>query len=195
MCIRDRARFAAKEYITENFGEKYLGNNFFSNKKKDIQDAHEAIRPSRVSMDPDMIKESLTKDQYNLYKLIWTRFLASQMAEAVFDSVQAAIENNGYGLKANGSRLIFDGYQKIYSSNIEEDKDKLLPELEEGEILVPESIDCEQKFTEPPSRFTEASLVKDLEEKNIGRPSTCLLYTSIQPYGNRYKLYTWNSNS
>jgi len=170
--ISEEAIFAAKEYITENFGEKYLGNNFFSNKKKDIQDAHEAIRPSRVSMDPDMIKESLTKDQYNLYKLIWTRFLASQMAEAVFDSVQAAIENNGYGLKANGSRLIFDGYQKIYSSNIEEDKDKLLPELEEGEILEPESIDCEQKFTEPPSRFTEASLVKDLEEKNIGRPST-----------------------
>lgn len=170
--ISEEARFAAKEYIAENFGEKYLGNNFFSNKKKDIQDAHEAIRPSRVSMDPDMIKESLTKDQYNLYKLIWTRFLASQMAEAVFDSVQAAIENNGYGLKANGSRLIFDGYQKIYSSNIEEDKDKLLPELEEGEILAPESIDCEQKFTEPPSRFTEASLVKDLEEKNIGRPST-----------------------
>ena len=170
--ISEEARFAAREYIIENFGEKYKGNNFFSNKKKDIQDAHEAIRPSRIAMDPDMIKDSLTKEQYNLYRLIWSRFLASQMAEAVFDSMQVSIKNGSYGFKASGSKLIFDGYQKVYASNLEEDKDNLLPELAEGETLKEKSVDCQQKFTEPPSRFTEASLVKDLEEKNIGRPST-----------------------
>ena len=170
--ISEEARFAAREYIIENFGEKYKGNNFFSNKKKDIQDAHEAIRPSRIAMDPDMIKDSLTKEQYNLYRLIWSRFLASQMAEAVFDSMQVSIKNGSYGFKASGSKLIFDGYPKVYASNLEEDKDNLLPELAEGETLKEKSVDCQQKFTEPPSRFTEASLVKDLEEKNIGRPST-----------------------
>ena len=170
--ISEEARFAAREYIIENFGEKYKGNNFFSNKKKDTQDAHEAIRPSRIAMDPDMIKDSLTKEQYNLYRLIWSRFLASQMAEAVFDSMQVSIKNGSYGFKASGSKLIFDGYQKVYASNLEEDKDNLLPELAEGETLKEKSVDCQQKFTEPPSRFTEASLVKDLEEKNIGRPST-----------------------
>lgn len=170
--ISDEAKAAAKEYIIEQFGPEYHGNTVFSNKKKDIQDAHEAIRPSDVTLDPAIIKESLTKDQYGLYKLIWTRFVASQMSEAVFDSVQATIENNGYGLKASGSRLIFEGYQKIYATNLEEDRDTELPMLEEGEILAAKNIQCEQKFTEPPSRFTEASLVKDLEEKNIGRPST-----------------------
>lgn len=170
--ISDEARASAKTYITEVFGSKYTSNNVFSNKKKDIQDAHEAIRPSNISLDPEAIKESLTKEQYGLYKLIWTRFLASQMTEAVFDAVQVSIENGKYGLRANGSRLLFDGYQKVYATNLEEDKDNLLPELSEGESLKEKSVDCQQKFTEPPSRFTEASLVKDLEEKNIGRPST-----------------------
>ena len=131
--ISDEAKVAAKAYITENFGTQYIGNNVFSNKKKDIQDAHEAIRPSNISLDPEQIKESLTKEQYLLYKLIWTRFLASQMAPAIFDSMQVTIQNGDYALKANGSRVIFDGYQKVYASNIEEDKDKILPELEEGE--------------------------------------------------------------
>ena len=94
------------------------------------------------------------------------------MSAAVFDSMQVSIENGRYGLKASGSKLIFDGYQKVYSPNLDEDKDKLLPELSEGEELQAKEVTCEQKFTEPPSRFTEASLVKDLEEKNIGRPST-----------------------
>ena len=170
--ISEEARVSAAEYILEKFGEKYKGNNIFQNKKKDIQDAHEAIRPSRVAMDPDMIKDSLTKDQYNLYKLIWSRFLASQMSDAVFDSMQVSIKNGRYGFKASGSKLIFEGYQKVYAGGFEEDKDKLLPELLEGEVLKEEAINCQQKFTEPPSRFTEASLVKDLEEKNIGRPST-----------------------
>lgn len=170
--ISAEAKAAAKQYIEDNFGSNYTANNVYSNKKKDIQDAHEAIRPSRVTLDPESIKASLTADQYKLYRLIWTRFLASQMAAAVFDGMQVSIANGDYGLKASGSKLIFDGYQRIYSPNLDEDKDKLLPELSEGEILTAEAVDCEQKFTEPPARFTEASLVKELEEKNIGRPST-----------------------
>ena len=170
--ISDEAKAAARSYIQENFGQNYIGNNVFSNKKKDIQDAHEAIRPSNISMDPESIKDSLTKDQYNLYRLIWTRFLASQMADAVFDSMQVGIRNGDYLLKASGSKLLFDGFQKVYNPNMDEDKDSFLPPLEEGEKLKAQKITSEQKFTEPPSRFTEASLVKDLEEKNIGRPST-----------------------
>ncbi len=170
--ISQEAKAAAHQYIEANFGKEYTANNIYTNKKKDIQDAHEAIRPSRIELDPEAIKDSLTKEQYSLYKLIWSRFLASQMAAAVFDSMQVSIENGRYGLKASGSKLIFDGYQKVYSSNLDEDKDKLLPELCEGEELEAKEVTSEQKFTEPPSRFTEASLVKDLEEKNIGRPST-----------------------
>ncbi|MCI8610089.1 MAG: type I DNA topoisomerase [Firmicutes bacterium] len=170
--ISIEAREAAKGYIHQNFGQNYIGNNVFSNKKKDIQDAHEAIRPSNINLDPEVIKESLTKDQYKLYKLIWTRFLASQMAPAVFDSMQVSIVNGAYGLKANGSKLLFDGFQRIYNPEMDEDQDRLLPQLEEGEVLHVVELTSEQKFTEPPSRFTEASLVKDLEEKNIGRPST-----------------------
>ncbi len=170
--ISEEAKDMARAYIEENFGKQYTAQNIYTNKKKDIQDAHEAIRPSRLQLDPESIKESLSKDQYNLYKLIWTRFLASQMAPAIFDSMQVSIENGEYGLKASGSKLIFDGYQKVYSPNLDEDKDKLLPELDEGETLKAEEILPEQKFTEPPARFTEASLVKELEEKNIGRPST-----------------------
>ena len=170
--ISQEARAAARSYIEKNFGKQYAADNIYTNKKKDIQDAHEAIRPSRIDIDPEAIKDSLTKDQYSLYKLIWSRFLSSQMAAAVFDGMQVTIENGPYNLKASGSKLIFDGYQKVYSPNFDEDKDKLLPELTEGEELKAEDITSEQKFTEPPSRFTEASLVKDLEEKNIGRPST-----------------------
>ncbi len=170
--VSEEAKRMAHSYIENVFGKEYVANNIFSNKKKDIQDAHEAIRPSNISLDPNFIKNSLSKEQYSLYKLIWNRFLASQMAAAKFDSVQVVIENGEYILKASGSKLIFEGYQKIYSPNLEEDKDNLLPELKEGEELEAKRVLSEQKFTEPPSRFTEASLVKELEEKNIGRPST-----------------------
>ncbi len=170
--ISAEAKAAAKSYIEDVFGKAYYANNIFSNKKKDIQDAHEAIRPSRINLDPETIKASLTKDQYSLYRLVWSRFLASQMAAARFDSMQVTIENGDYGLKANGSKLIFDGYLKIYATNLDEDKDTVLPELKEGEELKAKDTTSEQKFTEPPARFTEASLVKELEEKNIGRPST-----------------------
>ncbi len=170
--ISAEAKAMAKQYIEDNFGSRYAANNIYTNKKKDIQDAHEAIRPSRITLDPESIKDSLTKEQYSLYKLIWTRFLASQMAAAVFDGMQVNITNGDYCLKASGSKLVFDGYQKIYAPNLEEDKDKLLPEIKEGEELKAEKAEGEQKFTEPPARFTEASLVKELEERNIGRPST-----------------------
>ncbi len=170
--ISAEAKAAAKKYIADNLGENYTANNIYSNKKKDIQDAHEAIRPSNVNLNPEAIKDSLSSDQYKLYRLIWTRFLASQMAAAVFDSMQVTVNNGDYGLKASGSKLIFDGYQRIYSPGLEEDKDKLLPDMTEGEELKAIDVSSEQKFTEPPSRFTEASLVKELEDKNIGRPST-----------------------
>ena len=170
--ISDEARAAAKEYIVDRMGPDYYGGNIYSNKKKDVQDAHEAIRPSYVDLEPEMIKDSVTKDQYNLYKLIWNRFVASQMSNAQFKAVNAVIVNGDYDFKATGSKLMFDGFLKIYNSAKEKEEDKLLPDLREGEKLDPVSVGGEQSFTQPPARFTEASLVKDLEEKNIGRPST-----------------------
>lgn len=170
--ISDEAKAAAKEYIVQNMGQEYYQNNVYSNKKKDVQDAHEAIRPSYIDMEPDSIKDSLTKDQYNLYKLIWSRFMASQMAPAKFKGVSSTIENSGYIFKATGSKLVFEGYLKVYSPARDDDGDKLLPHLEEGETLELVQLLSEQNFTQPPARFTEASLVKDLEEKDIGRPST-----------------------
>ncbi len=170
--ISDEAKAAAKEYITENFGSEFHSNNFYSNKKKDVQDAHEAIRPSTVELEPDSIKASLTKEQYNLYKLIWSRFLASQMAPAKFKNVSANIVNGDYGFRATGSKIEFEGYLKVYSNSKDEDTNKLLPALEQGEVLALQKLDAEQNFTQPPSRYSEATLVKDLEEKDIGRPST-----------------------
>ncbi len=170
--ISDDARAAAKEYITETFGGEFYRSNVYSNKKKDVQDAHEAIRPSAVDMEPDSIKASLTKEQYNLYKLIWSRFIASQMAPAKFMNVAAVIENGDYGFRATGSKIEFEGYLKVYSNSKDEDTNKLLPALEQGEVLDLQKIDAEQNFTQPPARFSEATLVKDLEEKDIGRPST-----------------------
>lgn len=170
--ISGEAEAAVKEFITENYSADYLGNHVYSNKKKDVQDAHEAIRPSIVSLTPADVKDSLTKDQYNLYRLIWSRFVASRMKAAVYDGISAEIENNKYMFKANGSKLKFDGYLKIYNNTNEEDEEKMLPELEAGEVLSLIDLTSDQNFTQPPSRFSEAGLVKDLEEKNIGRPST-----------------------
>nr|WP_315022838.1 type I DNA topoisomerase [uncultured Aminipila sp.] len=170
--ISEEAKAAAKVFIEEKYGDKYYAINSFSNKKKDVQDAHEAIRPSYIDLVPDEIKESLTKDQYNLYKLIWSRFMASQMAAAVYDSMAVEIENGEYTLKANGSKLKFDGYLRVYQDSGEENHEKMLPELQVGNKLNLQDLQCDQNFTQPPSRYTEASLVKDLEEKNIGRPST-----------------------
>lgn len=170
--ISEEAKAAAATYITERFGKEYLGNNFYSNKKKDVQDAHEAIRPSYMELSPDEIKESLTKDQYSLYKLIWTRFMASRMSAAIFDAVSAEINNGDYGFRASGAKLKFDGYLKIYKDTAIDDGEKQLPPLTEGQELKLLDIQSTQNFTQPPSRYTEAALIKDLEEKNIGRPST-----------------------
>ncbi len=170
--ISDEARGMAKDFIIDNYGQNFWGNNFYSNKKKDVQDAHEAIRPTYPDLVPDSIKDSLTRDQYSLYKLIWSRFMASQMAPAVFDSMTVDIKNGDYSFRANGSKLKFEGFLKVYTDMNEEDKDRELPELAENERLNAIDVNAEQNFTQPPSRFTEASLVKDLEDKNIGRPST-----------------------
>lgn len=170
--LSDEARAAAKELILEKYGSEYYSNNFYSNKKKEIQDAHEAIRPAHVDLDPEDIKDSLSKDQYKLYKLIYTRFLASQMSNARYDSMTVNIDNGDYTMKSTGSSLVFDGFRKVYAASKGEDDENLLPELEEGEVLAAVSVDSEQNFTQPPARYTEASLIKELEENNIGRPST-----------------------
>ena len=169
--ISDEAKKAAAEFVTENYGKEYLGHNVFSNKKKDIQDAHEAIRPSIIDLTPEEAEGSLTKDQFKLYNLIWKRFMASQMTPAMFNSMQVDIKNGDYGLKASGSKRVFDGYQRVYTS-VEDSKDTVLPALSEGEVLKATKINGEQSFTQPPARYTEASLVRELEDKNIGRPST-----------------------
>lgn len=170
--ISDEARAAAKEFIEEKYGTEYYAGTVYQNKKKDAQDAHEAIRPSYVDLTPDSIKESLTKDQYNLYKLIWSRFVASQMSSSVYDSMAVEIANGEYTLKANGSKLKFDGYLAAYHDAGEYTDEKMLPDMEEGQELKLVELKSEQNFTQPPARYSEASLVKELEDKNIGRPST-----------------------
>ncbi len=163
------------EFIRENYGEEYVGNNVFVNKNKAMQDAHEAIRPSDVNLSPELIRDSLTADQYNLYDLIWKRFVASRMAAAEFDTMQVVIENGRYEFKANGARMTFDGWRKVYKTSQNNDEVNV-PKLTKGEVLDPEKLIKEQKFTQPPARYTEAGLVKEMEDKNIGRPST---YASI----------------
>ena len=169
--VSDQAKAAAKSFIVNNYGAKYSGNNYFANKNKAMQDAHEAIRPSDVNLKPADIKDSLTSDQFKLYQLIWNRFVASQMSEAVFDTLAVVVENGKYEFKANGSKLVFDGWKKIYNSDSKE-KEVKIPDLKEGEELKLDKLVKTQKFTQPPARYTEASLVKEMEDKNIGRPST-----------------------
>ena len=169
--VSDAAKQAAKDLIVSKFGAEYSANNVFSNKKKDIQDAHEAIRPAIIELEPELIKDSLTADQFKLYKLIWNRFMASQMSQSKSNSMQVNIANGIYGFKANGSELLFDGFRRLYNTADDEGA-KLLPSLENDEKLKAESLKGEQSFTQPPARYTEASLVKELEDKDIGRPST-----------------------
>ena len=172
--ISEEARAAAKEQITWQFGEDYYENRYFKT-KSDAQDAHEAIRPTYINLEPEEIKASLTSDQYKLYRLIYHRFLASQMAAAVFDTVSASIKADGYDFKANGQTLKFKGFMALYIEGTDdENKEELtkLPELEKGQEVKKVKLEGKQSFTEPPPRYTEASLVKALEEKGIGRPST-----------------------
>lgn len=177
--ISDDAKKEASEYITNRFGSEYVSTEQKTQKSgKKVQDAHEAIRPSSILREPDSIKESLEKDQYKLYKLIWERFAASQMQAAIYDTVTVDITAADYLFKATGSNLKFNGFLSIYKGSKEdkEDKDEFedvsLPELTEQQVLKLKKLEPKQHFTEPPLRYTEATLVKALEEKGIGRPST-----------------------
>ena len=172
--ISEEARAAAKEYILGVYGEKYYENRYYKT-NKEAQDAHEGIRPTYADLEPEKIKESLTKDQYKLYKLIYNRFMASQMAAAVYDTMAVTIDANSYIFKANGQNLKFKGFMTLYvegTDGKEEEEEGMLPELELKQEVIEKSIEPKQSFTEPPARYTEASLVKALEEKGIGRPST-----------------------
>ena len=173
--ISDEAKAAAAEYIGTVYGKDYLPPEPRTYKSKNnAQDAHEAIRPSTPELTPERVKSSLTSDQYKLYKLIWERFIASQMANALLDTVSADIEANGCTFRASGYSVKFDGFMVLYveSSDSEEGSKKMLPELKVGDKVKLKSISGNQHFTQPPPRFTEASLIKALEENGIGRPST-----------------------
>ena len=172
--ISDEAKEKALDFITNTYGKDYIPNSPRVYKgKKNIQDAHEAIRPSYIEITPEIAKGSLTSEQYKLYTLIWKRFMASQMASCELNTNSIEIKNGDYKLKASGSTIEFDGFMKLYDYSTEEDEDSVtLPKLEEGEVLTPDSIIGSQHFTQPPARYTEASFVKLLEEKGIGRPST-----------------------
>jgi len=172
--ISEEARASAKIHILEVHGEEYYENRYYRT-NKEAQDAHEAIRPTYPDLEPDQIKDSLTKEQYKLYKLIYNRFMASQMSSAIYDTMAVTIDANGYTFKANGQNLKFKGFMTLYvegTDEKEEEEEGMLPELELKQELVKQNIEPKQSFTEPPSRYTEASLVKTLEEKGIGRPST-----------------------
>ena len=172
--ISEEARSVAKTQITKLYGENYYENRYYKT-KKDAQDAHEAIRPTYIDIEPDSIKDSLTNDQYKLYKLVYNRFLASQMAPAVYDTMNVNIKANAYDFKANGQVLKFKGFMTLYvegTDKEETEQEGMLPELEENQEVKLKKLNPKQSFTEPPPRYTEASLVKALEEKGIGRPST-----------------------
>ncbi|WP_174733914.1 type I DNA topoisomerase [Mesobacillus harenae] len=166
----------ASEYITSTFGKEYLPTEARKEKKQsNSQDAHEAIRPTSTLKEPSSIKEFLSRDQLRLYKLIWERFVASQMAPAVMDTMSVDIVNSGVTFRATGSKVKFPGFMKVYVEGTDdqvEEKDKLLPDLKEGDEVLKKDIDPKQHFTQPPPRYTEARLVRTLEEKGIGRPST-----------------------
>lgn len=168
--ISASAREMACRYIESTYGKNYLGSGQKGNKQQGAQDAHEAIRPSDVTLTPESIKESLSKDQYRLYALIWSRFMASQMANAVFDTIRADISQHSVNFRAKGSRIKFEGFLKVYPTK--SDKDNYLPALAQGDAVKLAKLDPSQHFTQPPARYTEAALVKVLEELGIGRPST-----------------------
>lgn len=171
--ISPDAQKEALNYINETYGKEYAPAKPRAYRgKKNIQDAHEAIRPANVSLDPESIRDSLRPEQYKLYKLIWQRFLASQMESAVFDTITAIFENGKYTLRATGSKMKFDGFMKLYEYKDDKEENTAIPDLTEGESLKNGGVRADQHFTQPPARFTEASFVKTLEELGIGRPST-----------------------
>ena len=173
--ISDEAKAAAADYIEQTYGKAYIPQTPRVYKSKNnAQDAHEAIRPSLPELSPDKVKASLTSDQYKLYKLIWVRFIASQMASALLDTVAAQIDAAGYTFKASGFTVKFDGFTVLYTESRDEEKEEggVLPPLAEKDYLDPQDVKGSQHFTQPPPRYTEASLIKELEENGIGRPST-----------------------
>lgn len=184
--ISEDAQVAAKEIIVENYGEKYYPekpNDYVKAGKKNVQDAHEAIRPSYPSRTPQSLKSYLTSEQYRLYKLIWDRFMSSQMQNASIANTSIDIKAGDYTFKAGTSSIIFDGFLKLYSEDDDEAK-KSIPEMKKGDILKCKKINPKQHFTQPPPRYSEASLVKALEEHGIGRPSTYApIITKIQTKG------------
>ena len=171
--IADDARAEAIEYLTETYGKEYVNPRQFKSKKS-AQDAHEAIRPTSINIKPIDIKDKLTNDQYKLYKLIWERFAASQMASAIYDTMQVTIDANGHTFKASGSNIKFKGYMTVYveATDEKEKKTKMLPPLEEKEKVLLKDSTEKQHFTQPPARYTDATLIRELEENGIGRPST-----------------------
>ena len=181
--ISDDATAAAKEYIVNNFGNEYYPEkpNVYAKKKQNTQDAHEAIRPSYVDKTPESIKKYLTIEQYKLYKLIWDRFMASQMTNAKVKNLTVDITANKYIFKMGSSKVVFDGFSKIYRDDEDEAISQKFPDLKVGDELELKELLPEQHFTQPPARFSEASLVKQLEEYGIGRPSTYApIITKIQ---------------
>ena len=183
--ISDDAQEMAKDYILNNFGEKYYPEapNIYTKGKQNVQDAHEAIRPSYPERTPESIKQYLDNDQYKLYKLIWNKFMSSQMSNAEIANKSMEIKAGDYTLKAGTSKVTFDGFLKLYNDAEEEEKDAdaKIPDLEKGDKVNCQKVTPKQHFTQPPPRYNEASLVKALEEHGIGRPSTyATIITVIQ---------------
>ena len=174
---------SATEYIKEKYGQNYVGKVKVSKKKENVQDAHEGIRPTSAMRTPESVKEYLSADEFKLYSLIYARALASLMAPSRFDATSVVLENNNYYFNASGSVLKFDGYLRLYSP-YEKQKDEILPELIEQEILESQNIEKTQHFTKPPARYSEAKLIKEMEELGIGRPSTyAMIIDTIQTRG------------
>lgn len=161
----------AKDYITQNYGEKYVGKYVTRNSKSNVQDAHEGIRPSYIELTPDSIKDNLTNEQYKLYKLIWERFLVSQFAAMKYEQMQINAVNGDYRFRGTINKVIFDGYYKIFKDE-DEIKTGDFPELKENDVYPIEKLNIDEGITKAPTRFSEATLVKKLESEGIGRPST-----------------------
>lgn len=158
-------------YIDKEFGKEYVGYVKTTKKKENVQDAHEAIRPTSINRTPSSVKQFLSNDEHKLYSMIYYRALASIMADAKVEATTVILDNNNYQFKTNGQILIYDGYLKVYK-DYEKSEDRILPKLSENDILTSNSIEKEQHFTQPPARYTEAKLIKEMEDLGIGRPST-----------------------
>lgn len=172
--ISDEAKQSAKEYITENYGKQYLASSQTGSKNNHkIQDAHEAIRPTYVELSPAQLKDALSRDQFRLYQLIWKRFLASQMAQAQYETTSVKIDSNQYRFTTSASRVVFQGYLTVYQTEEDKvEKKTVSANIQKGTVLTADNFEKKQHFTQPPAHFTEASLVKTMEELGIGRPST-----------------------